>query len=251
MRASKLLITTSLTFGLALGGNAVGVSQAAPTSVDASGATSSTTLRQQSPGTTGTDKTTSAGRGTVNNPKTSNARGDADNGDRQDARSLVKEATSVVRQMKSDQKMARLLSKAKGVYIVPDFGRAGLIAGAKGGAGLMMAKTPTGWTDPAFYDFGGISIGAQVGASGGSVAFVLMSKDAVDAFKSGNKFSLNGNAGLSIINYSAGSQGSWGKGDIVFWSDTEGAYAGATVGVSDLNWDDDNNRGYYGRKVTA
>jgi lipid-binding SYLF domain-containing protein len=34
------------------------------------------------------------------------------------------------------------------------------------------------------------------------------------------------------------------------WSNTKGAYVGATVSVSDVNWDDDNNAGFYGRKVT-
>jgi lipid-binding SYLF domain-containing protein len=169
--------------------------------------------------------------------------------DRKDAQSLVSEASAVVAQMKSDPNLTKLLHKAKGIYIVPDFGRAALIAGAKGGAGLVLAKTATGWSNPAFYDFGSISLGAQVGASGGSVAFLLMSQDAVDAFKSGNKFSLDSDAGLSIVNYSAAAEGSWGKGDIVFWSDTEGAYAGATVGITDLNWDDGNNQAYYGTKV--
>ena len=113
----------------------------------------------------------------------------------------------------------------------------------------MVARRNDHWTDPAFYDFGTVSLGPQVGASGGSVVFLLMGQDAVDAFKSGNKFSLNAGAGFTIVNYSANSQASWGKGDIVMWSDTAGAYAGATVSVSDVNWDDDNNRQYYGKQV--
>jgi lipid-binding SYLF domain-containing protein len=76
-----------------------------------------------------------------------------------------------------------------------------------------------------------------------------MSNGAVDAFKSGNKFSLNAGAGLSIVNYSANSQASWGKGDIILWSGTKGAYAGATISVTDVNWADGNNKAYYGRKV--
>jgi len=33
------------------------------------------------------------------------------------------------------------------------------------------------------------------------------------------------------------------------WSDNSGAYAGASVSVSDLNFAQDNNQSYYGRKV--
>jgi lipid-binding SYLF domain-containing protein len=41
-----------------------------------------------------------------------------------------------------------------------------------------------------------------------------------------------------------------GKGDIIFWSNTAGAYAGLTVSVSDINWDDANNTAFYNKRVT-
>jgi lipid-binding SYLF domain-containing protein len=165
------------------------------------------------------------------------------------ARQLVNEATAEVNKMSADSQLTKLLAKAKGVYLVPEFGRGALVIGGRGGAGVVLAKKNGKWTDPAFYDLGGISIGAQAGGSGGEIAFLLMSQGAVDAFKSGNKFSLNAGAGLSIVNYSANSQASWGKGDIILWSSTKGAYAGATVSVTDVNWADGNNKAYYGRKV--
>ena len=166
-----------------------------------------------------------------------------------DAQDLVNQAVTVVKNMKSDQTLASLLQKAKGIYIVPEFGRGAFIVGGRGGAGLVTVNHGGKWSDPAFYDMGGISVGPQIGASGGSVAFLLMSQGAVDAFKSGNKFSLNAGAGLSIVNYSANSQASWGKSDIILWSDTSGAYVGATINVTDVNWDDSNNRKYYGTNV--
>lgn len=162
------------------------------------------------------------------------------------AQHLVGQAVNVVQDMKKDPRLVKLLKQAKGVYIVPDFGRGAVIVGGRGGAGLVLVKQGDHWSDPAFYDFGGISFGPQIGASGGSVAFLLMDQSAVDAFKSGNKVSLNAGAGLSIVKYSANGQASWGKGDIIMWSDTAGAYAGATVSVSDVNWDDGRNRSYYG-----
>jgi lipid-binding SYLF domain-containing protein len=174
----------------------------------------------------------------------------ANAGDQSDTQNLVSEAAAEVKQMKADPQVAKLLQKAKGVYIVPEFGRGALIVGGKGGAGVVMTKQNGTWTEsPAFYDFGSLSIGAQAGGSGGRIAFLLMTDNAVNAFMSGNKVSLNANSGLSIVNYSANAQASWGKGDIILWSDTAGAYAGATVGVEDLNWDDDNNQAFYGSKV--
>jgi len=33
------------------------------------------------------------------------------------------------------------------------------------------------------------------------------------------------------------------------WSDMAGAYIGATISVADVNWDNQNNRRYYGKNV--
>lgn len=162
---------------------------------------------------------------------------------------LVDQAAKVVQKMKQDPQLLQLMQKAKGLYIVPEFGRGALVVGGRGGAGLVVVDQNGTWSDPAFFDFGAISVGAQAGASGGAVTFLLMNQSAVDAFKSGNKISLNAGAGLSIVNYSANSQASWGKGDIILWSDTAGAYAGITVSATDINWDDSNNRAYYGKKT--
>ena len=180
---------------------------------------------------------------------TGRANANVDQGDKKDVRNLVDEARREVAVMKKDPQMRRLMAKARGIFLVPEFGRGAFIVGGRGGAGLVMSKVNGKWSNPAFYDIGGISIGPQIGGSGGQVAFLLMSPDAVAAFKGGNKFSLNAGAGLSIVTYSANAQASWGKGDIILWSNIKGAYAGATVSVSDVNWDDDNNMAFYGRKM--
>jgi SH3 domain-containing YSC84-like protein 1 len=114
---------------------------------------------------------------------------------------------------------------------------------------MMLSHQDDTWAGPAFHNMGGISIGAQAGGSAGEIAFLLMSDNAVNQFKSKNSFSLNADAGLTIVNYSANKQASLGKGDIVVWSNTKGAYAGASVSVTDINWDEDSNRAYYNKQV--
>ena len=169
---------------------------------------------------------------------------------RNDVKQLLSELVNVVNTMKKDPKLATLLHQAKGVYVVPEFGRAAFVIGGRGGAGVMLAHVNGKWSNPGFYDFGAISLGPQIGASGGSVAFLLMNDRAVKNFMSGNVFSLNAGAGLSIIAYSANALASLGKGDIIFWSNTAGAYAGLTVSVSDINWDEANNNAFYNKRVT-
>jgi SH3 domain-containing YSC84-like protein 1 len=162
----------------------------------------------------------------------------------------IARAVNVINKMKADPKLAALMKKAKGIFVVPEFGRGALVVGARGGSGVMLAKTNGLWGNPAFYNMGGISVGAQAGGSGGAIAFLLMSRSAVNAFHSQNSFSLNAGAGLSIVNYSAASQASWGKGDIILWSNTKGLFAGAQISVTDIMWDGQANQAYYGKKVT-
>ncbi|MGN6550173.1 MAG: lipid-binding SYLF domain-containing protein [Pararhizobium sp.] len=264
MRKTTMLLAAPLTLGLLSGtafaagtsstsSGADSTAQMNATTSDAGAANSDAMSAAGSAGAAATntaDTADSAMTGTNDASSASASDKSANTGDKDDAKSIMKQAVKVVKDMKKDPHLAELLKKSKGIYIVPDFGRGALIVGGRGGAGVMLAKHNGTWSSPAFYDFGAVSIGAQAGGSAGSVAFILMSQDAVKAFKSGNQFSLNSEAGLSIIDYSTDTQASAGKGDIVFWSDTAGAYAGATVSVSDLDWDDGNNRGFYGKKVT-
>jgi len=162
---------------------------------------------------------------------------------------LISEATAEVRLMKADSKLTALIARAKGIYLVPVFRCGALIVGGRLGAGIVLAKHDGQWTDPAFYDFRAVSIGPQLGGSAGEMAFLLMDDHAVDAFKNRNKLSLDTNAEVSIPTYSAGVQASLGEGHVVVWLHTAGAYAGATVGVTDLNWATAENHAFYGRKV--
>jgi lipid-binding SYLF domain-containing protein len=132
--------------------------------------------------------------------------GKASTGDVKDSQHLVNRAFAEVQTMEKDPQLKKLMAKAKGVFLVPDFGRGAFIIGGRGGAGLVLSHQNGKWSNPAFYDIGGVSLGAQVGGPGGPIAFLLMDQSAVDAFKSGNKFSLNAGAGLSIVTYSANKQ---------------------------------------------
>lgn len=49
------------------------------------------------------------------------------------AQDLVIEATRVVDKMKSDPQLLDLMKKAKGVYLVSEFGRCAIIVGGRGG----------------------------------------------------------------------------------------------------------------------
>jgi len=159
-------------------------------------------------------------------------------------REIVSEAVQALHKMRSDPETDVLMKGAKGIFIVPNYGRGAFLVGGQGGEGAMVAREGGHWSNPVFYKVGGISVGAQFGAEGGQIAMLLMTDRAVDRFKQ-NNFSLNADAGLTIIDYSAKVQGALGKGDVVFWSDTKGAYAGASLSATDITYDADANRAYY------
>lgn len=164
------------------------------------------------------------------------------------ARGQVQQAVQVVQAMKSDPAVARLLERAHGVFIVPSYARGALGVGLQAGQGVLVAREGNGLTGPAFYNFGGISVGPQVGIAAGEVAFLLMTERAVQQFRSDRKFSLTLDAGLTIAEYSARGHASTGKvQDVVVWSGTRGAYAGISVGLTDVFADNEENRAYYAR----
>jgi lipid-binding SYLF domain-containing protein len=153
--------------------------------------------------------------------------------------------------MESEPGMAKLLQHAKGVFIIPSFGKAAWVVGGAGGPGVLMVRRGETWSDPVFYTAGSLSIGLQAGVQAGSVALVLNSDKAVENFMRNNKFSLDANAGLTVINWSKDEQRSAGRGDIVAWSDTKGLFGDLAVGISDIHYDAKETRDYYHQKVAA
>ncbi|MCW8092477.1 lipid-binding SYLF domain-containing protein [Alteromonas sp. ASW11-130] len=158
-------------------------------------------------------------------------------------------AAEVLRDMKEDNALANLLDKAQGVFLIPNYARVALGVGASGGEGVLLVRDGSDWSGPMFYNIGAVNAGIEAGIEAGQIAMVLQNEKAVETFMDDNNFSLNADAGLSIIDYSARGQASWGKGDIVVWTDTEGAFADIALSVENIMWDDDENTAYYGSTV--
>jgi lipid-binding SYLF domain-containing protein len=165
----------------------------------------------------------------------------------------VNDAVAVVNRMAAEPGMGKLLNQAKGIYIVPTYGRAALGVGVSGGTGVMLAKGADGaWTDPAFYNTGGLSIGAQAGAEGGPIAMVLMNEKAVNSFKQKNKFSLSADAGLTVVNWAKTAQGTAGLGDVVAWAGTSGLFGNiVTIALKDIHFNQKTSAAYYHKTVAA
>jgi len=164
----------------------------------------------------------------------------------------VSDAVGVVHTMNDDAGMTALLGRARGVFIVPTYGRAALGVGGAGGAGVLMVRHADGaWGNPVFFDIGGLSIGLQAGVEGGPIALVLLNQKAVDSFRNRNNFSLSADAGLTVVNFARMARGST-AGDVVAWSGSKGLFGNAaTVGINDVRYNQRVTEAYYGKPMTA
>ena len=163
---------------------------------------------------------------------------------------VVARASTVLEKLTKEPQVGGLLSNAKGVLLVPRFARGGLVVGGSGGKAVLVTRHDGQWTGPAIYNLGTVNIGPQAGAATGAVAMILMSDKAIAQFQKEKDIALNAHAGLTIVDYSKGAQARSG-GDVVLWSDTRGAYAGATVGVTGMNFDREETSALFGQDVTA
>ncbi len=168
------------------------------------------------------------------------------------AQQLVNDATQTVQKIKADSRFDNMLKQSKGVFIMPNVVQGAFIVGAKGAQGVLLKHNSDGtWSNPAFLTIGSISVGAQAGGKAGPAAMILMTNKALNDFTQSNNFSLNANAGLTVVNYSAKGQAPVGKGDIVVWSDQSGVFAGVNLSGADVTQNPGEDHAYYGKQVDA
>ena len=168
------------------------------------------------------------------------------------AQDRVSDALGLVRQMKENPDLAAVLRRARGVFIIPHYGKGGFIVGGQGGGGVVLVNNDGEWTSPAFYSLSGGSIGAQAGGEGGAIAMILMTRRAVDRFENASSsWSLNGNAGLTVVNWSGKTQANTSRGDVILWTNASGLYGGLTASLTHISPDTKMDRAYYRRAVTS
>ena len=166
----------------------------------------------------------------------------------QRGRDLIPQAIAQVQTMQADPQMRALLANSRGVLLVPQYGHGAFIIGGRGGTGVLLLRTADGrWSNPAFFNLGGISIGLQAGGTTGQIAYVLMSDNAVRQFEQGNQFSLSAGAGLHVADFRGGGRTTdLTRNDIVAWSNTTGAYGGVDVGATNVSFDRQLTSDFYG-----
>lgn len=168
-----------------------------------------------------------------------------------EGRKEVREATRVLREIMRtpDKAIPReLLEKAEGIGFFPSVVKAGFIVGGRGGDGIVARRTPNGWSVPVFYNIGGASFGAQIGASKTDYIMLFMNEGALrDLLDDKLEFegTLSIAAGPVGRTLGAGTNLTADAG-ILIYSRSKGLFAGATIGGAVLTADNSINQAFYG-----
>jgi lipid-binding SYLF domain-containing protein len=145
----------------------------------------------------------------------------------------------------------RILDKAEAVAIFPGVVKAAFIIGGRGGQGLISRRVRGGWSEPAFFNLGGGSFGAQIGASKTDYIFLIMNDDGLKGLLE-DKFELGGEAGVAAGPYGREASASTNPtldAGILSYSRSKGAFIGAAIKGAVINPDNDLNEAIYGKKA--
>ncbi|MDP3980877.1 MAG: YSC84-related protein [Chlamydiota bacterium] len=144
-----------------------------------------------------------------------------------------------------------VLEHAQGLAIIT-VAKAGFILSGRVGTGLVIVKTPTGWSAPSAIGTGGGGIGFQIGAQITDFVIVLNRQEAVDAFSQGGNVTLGGN--LSV---SAGPVGRTAEADVtplaavLTYSRSKGVFAGVSLEGTVIIEKKKTNEEFYGKALRA
>jgi SH3 domain-containing YSC84-like protein 1 len=178
--------------------------------------------------------------------------------DRLDATQLLEKARLTLQSFTCDEMMGpfrSLIKKAHGVLIMPQTLKAGFIIGLYGssGSGVLLVRDmqTSNWSDPAFYNIYGASVGLQFGVQVSEVVLLIMTDSAVNAFME-NSVKLGGDVGLSV--------GPVGKGvsadtanlnvGILSFARSKGFYGGVALDGSVVTVSKGLNGAFYGKEVS-
>jgi lipid-binding SYLF domain-containing protein len=143
-----------------------------------------------------------------------------------------------------------LIDKAEAIAVFPGVIKAAFIFGGRGGKGVISRRVKGGWTAPAFFNLGGGSIGAQIGAQKNDYIFLIMNDAGVKGLLE-DKFEMGGEAGVvagPVGREIAASTNPTLDAGILSYSRSKGAFIGAALKGVVISPDNDLNEAIYGRK---
>jgi SH3 domain-containing YSC84-like protein 1 len=144
-----------------------------------------------------------------------------------------------------------VMRAARGVAILT-VTKGAFIGSARGGTGVVVARTDKGWSGPSAIGTGGLGVGFQAGVEITEFVIVLNTPAAVEAFAKQGNVTLGGNLGAAAGPIGRTAEASVALQAAVYtYSRSQGLFAGVSLEGSGIGTRDDVNAAYYGKPVTA
>jgi lipid-binding SYLF domain-containing protein len=169
---------------------------------------------------------------------------------REDADLIVDKARVVLEEMMRSQDSAPptdLIRDCSGIAIIPEFFKAGFIAGGAYGKGVVLARRDGSWSGPAFVYMGAGSLGFQIGVQMTDLLLVVIGDNTMQGFLK-SKFKLGADAALAAGPYGAQVTAASEillKGGIFSYSRAKGLFAGVSLEGAGMGTEFGLNRAYY------
>jgi len=161
----------------------------------------------------------------------------------------LREAAELIRAFTDagdDSIPTELLSRARGIAVIPKVFRGGFLLGGRRGRGILSLRMADGsWSNPAFVTLTGGSIGWQIGAESTDIVLIFANDNAVKNMATG-KFTLGGEASAIAgpLRRQASSTMTF-RAEVYGYLRSRGLYAGAAFQGAKLNIDDDLGAQFY------
>jgi len=140
-----------------------------------------------------------------------------------------------------------VLRDAKGLAIMT-VTKAGFIVSGRGGTGVAIARTETGWSGPSAIGTGGIGVGFQAGVQVSEYVIILNTQEAVNAFSKGRNVTLGGNLSAAIGPIGRSAEASvTPQAAIYTYSRSQGIFAGVSLEGTVIGTRYEANEEYYGK----
>ena len=146
-----------------------------------------------------------------------------------------------------------LLRRSQAVAIIPDVGQGGFFIGGRRGTGVIVVRRPdSSWSNPSFINITGGSLGLQFGGRSSDLIFVFPNRGTFDEIMSGTfKFggSISATAG-PIGDTPVEPVAEYINEPIYTYSRSVGLFGGVALEGSELGFNRDKNRDFYGAYIT-
>jgi len=144
-----------------------------------------------------------------------------------------------------------LIDKSQAIAVFPGVLKAAFIFGGREGRGVISRRTDAGWTAPAFFNLGGGSFGAQIGADKTDYVLLIMNERGLAGLLS-DKFEIGGDVGVvagPVGREASAATDAQLKAEILTYSRSKGIFAGVALKGTAITPDNNLNEAFYGMKA--